>query len=67
MFGCVASLLLHLAFSSCLEWGYSLVAVRRLLVVVALSHCVAWVLACAGSVVVAAGLSCPKECGIFLD
>ena len=34
VFGCAESSLLHRLFSSCSEWGYSLAAVRRLLIAV---------------------------------
>ena len=68
-----------LALSSCGEWGYSLVAVHRLLIAVAFlvekhgllgtraSAVSANGLCSIGLIVVAPGLSCSTARGIFLD
>ena len=53
-------------FCGCSQWGFSLVAVHRLLIAV-VSHCGAQALRCVGSVVVVHRLSCPGVCGIFPD
>ena len=53
-------------FSSCSEWGYSLVAVHRLLITVL--HLL-WITGSRGpqaSEVVVQGFSCSAACGLFL-
>jgi len=55
------------AFSSCGEWGYSLIEVYRLLIagaslVVKLGFYSIW-----ASAVMVCGFSCPEAYGIFLD
>ena len=51
-------------FCGCSQWGFSLVAVHRLLIAV-VSHCGAQALRCVGSVVVVHRLSWPAACGIL--
>ena len=51
-------------FCGCSQWGFSLVAVHRLLIAV-VSHCGAQAIRCVGSVVVVHRLSCPRTGGIF--
>ena len=79
IFGCGGSSLFPGLVSVCSKWGYSVAAVRRLLIAVASlvvepglrgwrdSIAVSLDLQSTGSIAVAHGFSCSAPCGIFLD